>query len=83
MRTKLIYSNRSWHPGCCAGSGDTELYEYECPCGKGKIIEEHDNIPGFRDHDVYIDCPECSEKYEIDISKSVRGWEIVEKEQNL
>lgn len=31
-------------------------------CGKGKIIEEHDNIPGFRDHDVYTD---FSEKYQL------------------
>ena len=36
------------HSGYGAGSGDTEYYEYECPCGKGKVIEEHDNIPGFR-----------------------------------
>ena len=35
-----------------AGVGDTEYYEYECPCGKGAIIEEHDNIPGFRNHSV-------------------------------
>ena len=52
MRTKLICSSQEDHIGYGAGSGDTERYEYECPCGKGKIIEEHDNIPGFRDHDV-------------------------------
>jgi CSL zinc finger len=44
MRTKLIYSSEENHPGYGAGEGDTERYEYECPCGKGKIIEEHDNI---------------------------------------
>lgn len=52
MRTKLIYSNQENHPGYGAGEGDTERYEYLCPCGKGRVIEEHDNIPGFRDHDV-------------------------------
>ena len=59
MRTKLIYESQEEHSGYGAGSGDTERYEYECPCGKGKIIEEHDNIPGFREHDVYIACDEC------------------------
>lgn len=59
---------------------DTERYEYECPCGKGKIVEEHDNIPGFRDHDVWISCDACSKKYKLDTSRGVRGWELVEKE---
>ena len=79
MRTKLIYESQEEHSGYGAGSGDTEHYEYECPCGKGKIIEEHDNIPGFRDHDVYIACDECSKKYILDTSKGVRGWELIEK----
>lgn len=79
MRTKLIYESQKEHSGYGAGCGDTERYEYECPCGKGKIIEEHDNIPGFREHDVYIACDECSKKYILDISKGVRGWELIEK----
>ena len=79
MRTKLIYESQEEHSGYGAGSGDTEYYEHECPCGKGKIIEEHDNIPGFRDHDVYIACDECSKKYILDTSKGVRGWELIEK----
>ena len=56
MRTKKIYSNRENHPGYGAGEGDTERYEYLCPCGKGRVIEEHDNIPGFREHDVEYSC---------------------------
>lgn len=76
MRTKLIYSNQEEHSGYGAGSGDTERYEYECPCGKGRIIEEHDNIPGFRNHDVYLSCPECNKKYRLDTSRGVRSWEI-------
>ena len=54
---------------------DNEL----CPCGSGKVVEEHDNIPGFRDHDVYISCEKCKRKYILDISKGVRNWELVEK----
>ena len=79
MRKKLIYESQKEHSGYGAGSGDIEHYEYECPCGKGKIIEEHDNIPGFRDHDVYIACDECRKKYILDTSKGVRGWELIEK----
>ena len=79
MRTKLIESSREYSLGYGAGSGDTERYEYECPCGKGRIIEEHDNIPGFRDHDVYFDCGICSNAYIIDTSKGVRNWELILK----
>jgi hypothetical protein len=61
------------------GSGDTERYEYECPCGNGIIVEEHDNIPGFRDHDVYIFCEKYAGKYYLDISNGVRDWELFEK----
>lgn len=43
------------------------------------VVEEHDNIPGFRDHDVYISCEKCKRKYILDISKGVRNWELVEK----
>lgn len=81
MKTKLIEKTVSpvfaWN-----NSGDTERLEYECPCGKGKIIEEHDNIPGNRDHDVWIDCPYCSKKYELDISKGIRNWDIKDKSEN-
>lgn len=82
MRTKLICSSQEYHIGYGAGSGDIERYEYECPCGKGKIIEEHDNIPGFRDHDVYIACDACSKKYRLDTSKVVRGWELIPREDD-
>lgn len=64
------------------GNGDTELYIYECPCGKGEIREEHENIPGFRSHDVWMTCDECSEKWEIDTSNGVRNWELIEKNKN-
>ncbi|WP_242861291.1 hypothetical protein [Acetivibrio ethanolgignens] len=47
MRTEVIYSSSEDHHGYGAGSGDTERIEYLCPCGKGKVVEEHDNIPGF------------------------------------
>ena len=79
MRTKLINKNKENNRGYGAGSGDTEKYEYYCPCGKGKIIEEHDNIPGFREHAVWIQCEHCNEKYELNTSSGVRQWEIIKK----
>lgn len=77
MRTKLIESTEHEHSGYGAGSGDVQRYVFECPCGKGRIVEEHDNIPGFREHDVYIDCAECSKKYRLDTTKGVRNWQLV------
>lgn len=79
MRTKLISSSNEPNEGYGAGSGSIERYEYECPCGKGTIVEDHDNIPGFRDHTIFICCDECKEKYEIDTSKGVHGWELAQK----
>ena len=77
MRTKQIFRSVNDHAGFGAGGGNIERYEYECPCGKGRIVEEHDNIPGFRDHDVYIDCEDCKKKYTIDTSHGIRYWELV------
>lgn len=83
MRTKLINIYTKNHSGYGAGSGDTEYYEYLCPCGKGKIIEEHDNIPRFRDHDVALCCDKCSNLYEIDTSKGTRHWQLVSKKVKI
>lgn len=38
---------------------------YKCPCGKGQVVDDKDATPGFRSHDIYIECSECSEKYEF------------------
>lgn len=77
MKTKLIDSSSGRNYG--AGGGDIERYTYACPCGKGTIEEEHDNIPGFRDHSVRILCAECSAKYVIDETNGARNWKLVEK----
>ena len=79
MRTELIYSSEDGHGGYGAGSGSTERYEYKCPCGEGKIIETHDNIPGFRDHDVYIQCEKCKQEYDLDTSHGTRAWQLIKK----
>ena len=38
---------------------------YKCPCGKGRIVDDKDTTPGFRCHDIIIECAECREAYEI------------------
>lgn len=78
-KTKLISSEIREHSGYGSGSGDTERFVYECICGKGKIIEENDNIPGFRDYFVYIDCENCNKYYELDTSKGTRNWKLIKK----
>lgn len=70
MRTNLIYSSDDDY---------CEHYEYECPCGNGKIVEDHDNTPGFRSHHVYILCKECKHKYKLDTSTGVSNWELVKE----
>lgn len=76
MKKEVINTTRNEHPGFGAGSGDVETIVYRCPCGRGKIVEEHDNIPGFRDHDVYIDCDTCKHLFDINTIQGVRGWKL-------
>ena len=77
--TKVLSSSSDDHPGYGAGSGDVERITYECPCGKGTVVEEHDNIPGFREHTVGMRCDECSEKWQFVAGRTVRGWELEPK----
>lgn len=62
--------------GYGAGPGDVERYEYLCPCGTGRVIEEHDNVPGFREHDVRIDCAQCDSEWQFVEGRSVRDWAL-------
>jgi len=79
IRTELKHSSKDDHPGFGAGSGNTERYEYACPCGKGSVIEEHDNIPGSRDHDVYITCATCKDEWDFVPDLTTRTWRLEPK----
>ena len=74
MRTKLISKTMIYPKGA---NCPTEHYEYECACGKGKIIEE--NVPGFDDHYTWIACEECKKNY---VLVEGRGsiWDIYPRE---
>lgn len=76
IRTKRVGGDGQNHKGWGAGAGTTEHYEYLCPCGDGTIIEEHDNIPGFREHDVWIACDKCVAEWRFVKARSVRDWSL-------
>lgn len=80
MRSPIIQRTITHHfntSGFCIG--DVKKFVYLCPCGKGEIIEEHDNVPDCISDDVWIECSDCQEKYDIDVSKGHDKWEVVEK----
>lgn len=76
IRTERISSSKEDTPGWGAGSGSIEFLHFLCPCGDGKILEEHDNTPGFRDHDVRIFCDKCREEWQFVAGLSVREWRL-------
>lgn len=79
IRTELVDWSRTGHPGWGTDTGDVERYEYRCLCGEGTILEEHDNIPGFREHDVRITCDTCHKEWNFVAGLSVRGWRVEPK----
>ena len=54
----------------------TRHIEYECPCGKGKIIDER--VVGFGDYYAYIECKRCRKKYDVETGTG-HIWELVKK----
>ncbi|XBH22970.1 hypothetical protein V5R04_07100 [Jonesiaceae bacterium BS-20] len=79
IRTELVNRDHGDHRGWGAGAGTVERYEYLCPCGDGVILEEHDNIPGFRENDVRILCPVCSDLWQLVYNRGVRDWGLEPK----
>ncbi|MFE4835187.1 hypothetical protein ACFRAU_10965 [Arthrobacter sp. NPDC056691] len=79
IRTASIRRSKDDTPGWGAGPGTIELHEFLCPCGDGKVIEEHDNTPGFREHDHRIICDKCREEWDFVPGLSVRGWRLEPK----
>jgi len=74
VRTERIGGGEHDHSGWGAGAGTVERYEYLCPCGDGEIVEEHDNVPGFREHDVRIACAKCLAEWQFVSGRPVRDW---------
>lgn len=76
MDKKIISSIYKEHEGYGSGAGNTEEHKYQCPCGRGTISEEHDNIPGYRDHQVFIDCNYCRKIFTPNTLQGVRNWKL-------
>ena len=76
VRTERLDIDSHEHSGWGAGSGTVERYEYRCPCGAGTIVEEHDNIPGFREHDVWIMCEPCRQEWRFAAGRSTHDWSL-------
>lgn len=79
IRTEQITSSKEPTSGWGAGPGTIERHEFLCPCGRGLIIEEHDNTPGFREHDIWIDCDKCRESWRRVPGLSVQRWRVEPK----
>jgi len=74
VRTEPVGGGTHDHEGWGAGAGSVERFEYVCTCGDGTIIEEHDNVPGFREHAVSIDCHKCRAEWRFVDGRSMRAW---------
>lgn len=78
MRTEMINRKTNlYNYGENDDLVEYDEYEYACPCGRGKIVETHDETPGNREHYVWLLCEECSKKYRIDTSRGVQNWDLV------
>lgn len=49
--------------GSRARTGSVIKDEFVCPCGKGTVFYERDDIPGFKNTFITSDCKACSENY--------------------
>jgi hypothetical protein len=66
MKLKLISNDSHATPGYGANMrswGDMINEVYECPCGKGKVYYDIEDILGHRYKNVSCNCEECNEKY--------------------
>lgn len=62
-----------------AGWGTESITEYACPCGESTVREEIDQVPGFRDRDLWCYCPKCRDKYDFDFGGTARKRAVDKK----
>lgn len=74
MQLKQIGDSKFSDVGYGSHSGHIKEKVYECPCSKGKVYYERDDIPGFKGTHITCNCGECDKKYTFQ-----RGGTVVEK----
>ena len=62
-------------------TGYTTTNTYRCPCAKGKVIEEIDDIVGRRGRNVWIECSDCNTRYTVEKDSNGTTWEVIEKKE--
>ena len=62
--------------------GEIITTQYECPCGKGKIVATFENLPGYRDSYVSIQCEECNKIYRAYYNWAREKEPVLEKKSN-
>lgn len=55
---KKIESKDTYPDGA---NSPTVVTKYVCPCGKGEIVDE--NVIGFNDRTITLECKNCLKKY--------------------
>ena len=75
-KTKLLLNVDKYPDGA---NSLTRHLEYQCFCKKGKIVEE--NVVGFNDHYVVLECKSCLKKYHYFIDLYIDGWKVYLKEK--
>ncbi len=73
-RTATLILEEERYPN--GANSPTMHYEYACPCGCGRVIDER--VVGFGDYIAYLDCPTCSAKYKVRTGCG-HIWELIER----
>jgi hypothetical protein len=76
FRTERVDADSYDHEGWGAGPGTFERFEFLCPCGAGRVVEEHENTPGFREHDHWLQCARRQTRWAFVPDLGVRNWRL-------
>lgn len=73
-KLKLIEDKDTYPDGA---NSPTVVIKYQCPCGKGQIVDE--NVVGFNDRVVTLECKNCLKKYNLFIDIIGFDFRLYEK----
>lgn len=73
-KTAKLISEEERYPG--GANSPTIHSEYECPCGKGRVVSEH--VVGFGDYIAWLECGNCEPRYSV-VTGRGHFWELCKK----